>query len=300
MKKLELGQFVLKMTIIGIGVGCIAVGVHMFYGETLIRIYEISIPVGLVLSTIGLIIIAMGLRLPNDTRGRRGYAKVGYGTFLIPVVFFAVYILTRYTLPEGSQYTILKDLILIILAFTGAVGYVAFRWIHKSVENQVAIVTEEGRSFTNAQTQASLGFWHFEQYRAENKKKTEMDGIEARLTKIESHQGIKEDSKIKNKSVSKDAKYCLNKAIEKTERAMEFMKELDEKKYEEPICVYKNNLAYFFAERKKNEIDQLGDKEVAKDYADYIQKRIGKYPDHKKEFADTCDFVNKQFPRDVG
>ncbi|GAH22965.1 unnamed protein product, partial [marine sediment metagenome] len=235
----------------------------------------------LILLIIGLIIIAMSLLRPTDTRSRQVSTKAGYGILLILVVFLAVYSFTHYKLPEGSPYTILVDLILITLAFTGAVGYGIFRWIYRGVEDQVAVAMKESQSFSRAQVEINLGFWYFEQYKAENKKK-------------------KEDPKTDGKPVNNDVMYYLNHAIERTEKALEFMKELDEKKYEKFLCVYRNNLAFYLAERQRQGKALPGDKELAKSYADYIQKRIRKYPSYRGEFVDTCDFIDKQFPNNNG
>ncbi|GAH25828.1 unnamed protein product, partial [marine sediment metagenome] len=53
MKNSELRQFVLKMTIAGIGIGCIAIGIHMFYQKIQMSVAKISIPAGLILLIIG-------------------------------------------------------------------------------------------------------------------------------------------------------------------------------------------------------------------------------------------------------
>ena len=293
MKNSELRQFVLKMIIVGTGIGCVAIGIHMFYQKIQMNVAQISIPTGLVLLIVGLVIIALVLRRPAEAISGRVSTKIWYVVFLILIVFLIVYTFTHYTLEESSQYTILVDLVLIILALTGAVGYGVYRWISRNVADRVTRAIKEGQSFTRAQVETSLGFWYFEQYKTESKRKEEIDEIRTKLAKIQAHQKNKENS---TEAINNDPMSYLKHAIERTMKALEFMKELDEKKYEEFICVCKNNLAYYLAERQKLGAANLGDKELAKNYADYIRGKIGRYPSYKTDFTDTCTFVQQQFP----
>ncbi len=296
MKNSELRQFVLKMIIIGTGIGCVAIGIHMFYQKTQMNVAQISIPTGLVLLIVGLVIIALVLRRPAEAISGRVSTKIWYAISLTLIVFFVIYIFTRYKLPEGTPYRILVDLILIILALTGAVGYGVFQWISRSVEDRVTTAIKESLDFTRAQVEINLGFWYFEQYRAESMKKKEMDKIRRKLAKLQSHLENNENSEAEYKPTNNTRMDYLNHAIERTMKALEFMKKLDEKKYEEWICICKNNLAYYLAERHNQRWTKPGDKELANGYADYVRERIAKYPSYRTEFADTCSFVDKQFP----
>lgn len=66
---------------------------------------------------------------------------------------------------------------------------------------------------------------------------------------------------------------------------------LDERKHERLICDVKNNLAYYYAKR-----GSPVDRKTAREFADYIEERISKYPDAKETWVDTVEFVRKQYP----
>ena len=88
----------------------------------------------------------------------------------------------------------------------------------------------------------------------------------------------------------------LEMALYLTERSLMYFNELpaNEVKMQENnklLCGLKNNLAYYYAERQKPE-----DKDIAKEYAEYIQKKISNYPEEKEAWQDTRDFVKKRYP----
>lgn len=97
-----------------------------------------------------------------------------------------------------------------------------------------------------------------------------------------------------DKAEEKEIHY-LEIAIGLTERALLFFNELPDKeakirKNDRLLCTIKNNLAYYYAERKQTE-----DSDLAKEYAEHIRKRISKYPEEKDNWLDTCDFVYQQY-----
>lgn len=62
------------------------------------------------------------------------------------------------------------------------------------------------------------------------------------------------------------------------------------------ICRIKNNLAYYYAERKKFEKHELDDADMARQFADYVNARRDNYPNYSLSYWRTYNFVNKQFP----
>jgi len=209
--------------------------------------------------------------------------------------FIAGYIVTHYQLGISDKYTILADLVLIILALVGIAGVGVYLLIRTSVEEHARRIIREGRNFTRAETQVSIGFWYYEQYLAEIKRTEEMKEIRGKLTELRGHLKNEGSSETGDEYNNKYLEY-LRRAVARTERALGFLKELDEKEYEEQICACKNNMAYYLAEMQKRGIAGPGDRELAKSYANYIQKRIQKYPHRRDAWTDTCDHVKQYIP----
>jgi hypothetical protein len=97
-------------------------------------------------------------------------------------------------------------------------------------------------------------------------------------------------------NLSKKDKQYLEVAIGLTDRALRFFNELpdDQAKSRENdslLCHIKNNLAYYYAERKKPE-----DSDLAQKYAEYLCERMSKYPDQWDNWRETCEFVKRQYP----
>jgi len=183
-----------------------------------------------------------------------------------------------------------------MLAVTAVIGYGVYRLIHIGVEDRVTKAIREGQNFTKASTEIYFGLWYFEQYEAETKRKKEMAEIWEKLTRIQSALQSEERSGRQHNSLNDDPLSYLQAAIKSTTRAIGTIKELDKKKYDELICVCKNNVAYYLAERQKQGKAEKGDNELAKSYVRYIRKRIGEYPQRKAEWAGTCKFVEQYFP----
>ena len=91
----------------------------------------------------------------------------------------------------------------------------------------------------------------------------------------------------------------LNQAIETTELGYDrYISELDEQERESEllICWIKNNLAYYYAERRKFEAAKPGDAVTAQKFVKYVHNRIDKYPEEEEDWIHTYKFVQQQFP----
>lgn len=98
-----------------------------------------------------------------------------------------------------------------------------------------------------------------------------------------------------DRAVKKEPNY-LEIAIGLTERALDFYyqipsKEAEDRETQRSFCLIRNNLAYYFALRKRPE-----DKDLAREYADYIRERVSDYAKDKANWLDTYDFVKSQYP----
>lgn len=96
------------------------------------------------------------------------------------------------------------------------------------------------------------------------------------------------------------ASFLLDQAIDFTREAYyRHAKLLDEEKpgNEELICVLRNNWAWFLA--KKAETRRLDDDEtkLARQFADYIESRILKYPTHARDWVETIQCVRRNIPQ---
>lgn len=85
-------------------------------------------------------------------------------------------------------------------------------------------------------------------------------------------------------------------AIGLTERALDFYnqiprKETEDRETQRSFCLIRNNLAYYFALMKKPE-----NRDLAREYADYIRKRAPDYAEYKADWLETYDFVKSQYP----
>lgn len=83
-------------------------------------------------------------------------------------------------------------------------------------------------------------------------------------------------------------------AIRETEYAYSsYAIHLDEKEADNQlvICAIENNLAYYYAERQRPE-----DRDLAREYAEYIRKKIPAHPHEKVTWEDTYKFVLQQYP----
>lgn len=271
MKSSEIRQFVLKAITVGMGTGCIVAGIFMTYQGKAMVIANISIAAGLVFLIAGLILITVALV--------KGSIKIWHILLLIVIVVLIVYISTRYTLKETDKYDILVDLIFIVLAFTGAVGYGVYSLIRRDVEARTREVMTESNNVTGAGVHASLGYVWYRHHEASRQA-----SLSRQKKPIE-----KEDS---NDNVID----YLQFAIDEGRIALKYANKLDEQRHEELICACKNNLAYYLAEKyRMGKPVSRGDKELAFAYAEYIREKIQKYPSRRAAWSHTYDFVKSHF-----
>jgi len=290
--KMEISEF-LRIAAIVMGILCIVAAVIMMYHGEMILIGNMSVTAGLVFLMAGLVLIIVSLIGGGRQKGQQISIRVWHIFLPVLIVLLIVYVSTRYSLQGDDKYTVLVDLILIMLAVTGMIGYITYRWISRGVSERVALVIKEGQNFAKAQAATTLGFGSFDQYEAEMRQIKEIQNIWKKLSKIQPDQ---EDYNPEYQPTDV-VKTHLEDAITSTTRALNLMKQLDEDKYESFICTCKNNLAYYLAEKKRVEgkIDELESK-LSVEYATFIWERIQKYPSHKANWADTYEFVRKQFP----
>ncbi len=293
--KMEISEC-LRIAAIVMGILCVVAATIMMYHGEMILIGNMSVTASLVFLIAGLVLIIVSLIGGSRQKGQQISIRVWHIVLLVLIVLLVVYFSTRYSLEENDKYTVLVDLVLIMLALTGMIGYGTYRWISRGVSERTALAMKEGQSFTNAHVEGYLGFWYYEQYQAEIERKKEMDIIWQELAKGQFNQKNRKDSKIVDGVDSTGIVY-LKHAIVGTTKALEFMKDLTDDKYERSICIYKNNLAYYLAEKKRRSghIDE-GEKKLAVEYAIFIWERIQKYPDRKAAWVDTYEFVTRQFP----
>lgn len=93
--------------------------------------------------------------------------------------------------------------------------------------------------------------------------------------------------------ISNNTKY-LESAIKLAAMTFDkYLHSLDQSKSEneELLCLFKNNMAWYLAEQKDPK-----DKEIARQFATYIEKRLYKYSKYTDDWKHTIDFVKKQYP----
>lgn len=179
-------------------------------------------------------------------------------------LFIGYYIwVPTWQIPHEFRYDILKDTLFIVLAVLavgiGAIGYAVYQILSGRLQTESASASRVEMTRGSARLFTHLGYVFWGKYKRTDKKERQY----------------------------------LDVAIDITEHGLRYMSELPEKKRENEIllCHIRNNLAYYLAERKNVE-----DKKLAKDYIEYIQKRIQKYPTYKAAWLDTCNFVRQQYP----
>ncbi len=293
-KKGVLGH--LRIVVIIMGLLCIVVAAIMTYHGEIILIGSIHVSAGLAFLTAGLVLIIASLVVHSKQKHQQAFIMIWYVILPVLIVFLIVYVSTRYSLRGDDKYTVLVDLILIMLAVTGMIGYITYRWISRGVSERVESVLKEGQTFTKAQVELNMGFWYYSQYRAEIERIKEMHNVWKKLSKIQSDQEDKEDYEPERGSADA-AMTCLKQAIGETTIALKLSRDLPEDKYERFICTCKNNLAYHLAEKKRKygQTDE-GEEKLAVEYAIFAWERIQKYPDRKVAWAHTYKFVTEQFP----
>lgn len=168
-----------------------------------------------------------------------------------------------------GNYILFRDLLTIILAVAGvsiaAGGYLVYRVLEGIVERRAESKYSEMRSADEAQRlrstasidiQAGYTYWLFYQ----NTGNTAF----------------------------------RESAIQRTERAyFRHAVNLDEevRANQLVLCIIKNNLAYYYAERHRRK-----DRKISRDYAEYIYNKISIFPDKRDTWEDTYNFVMSRYP----
>ncbi len=173
-----------------------------------------------------------------------------------------------------------RDLLMvleIVLAFTGLMGYGTYRFIKEEITKNAReeIIKDAKKEITKHV------FIERSKTRSENFLLTAF-----LLWHIYSNQ-------------TKKDKILLKTIIEKSESALrdiEYLEknnkwDIEESILEEFICVCKNDLTYYLAERGKTE-----DEEIIKSYLKDIIKKKKKYPHLAYEWTNTCSFAKTKFP----
>ena len=195
-------------------------------------------------------------------------AYIGLLILAASVGLFAGYCIWMPTwqIPYLLKYDILKDTLTIVLAVVavgiGVIGYSIYLILSGRLQTESASASRLEAIKGSIRLFIHAGFVFWENY--DNAKIKEVQHLEI--------------------------------AIGLTERALLFHNQLPEKEArnkenERSLCLIKNNLAYYFALRKKVE-----DRDIAREYAEYIREQISKYAEEKANWLDTYDFVKQQYP----
>lgn len=194
--------------------------------------------------------------------------KAVYVGFLILATLVGLFIgyyiwVPTWQIPHAFRYDILKDTLTIVLGVLAlgivAVGYGSYQFLSGRLQTESASASRHEMTRGAARLFTHLGYVFWEKYKPRDKETLQYRDL----------------------------------AIDITEQGLRYMSELPEKEREneELLCTIKNNLAFYLAARNKAK-----DKPLAKDYVEYILKRIQQYPAHKAAWLDTCDFVRRQYP----
>lgn len=167
--------------------------------------------------------------------------------------------------PSQFNYDVLKDTLTIVLSVSAVViailGYLVYLIMSERLRADTALTSRVESLKVSVRLFLISGYTYWEYY-------------DAATTKIPKH---------------------LVMAIEQTERALQTYNLLPEKDAKKPdmereCYLIKNNLAYYFAERRNKD-----DRERAIKYAEDIRDGISRFPKEKENWLDTYSFVKKQY-----
>ena len=228
-----------------------------------------------------------------------------------------------------TAYEIFRDLITFFLAVAavasgvaGAVIYKIFRILSDDIEKKVTLATKRAIYSAFLNNRIAYGYDYWSEYKhgeylfsmegvseedlnkgifpKEFKNMLENEAIPLTVPITKEKKTIfvvrKEDG---NPHIYKKDIWKLDQAIKATRRGYDlYVSELDEQERESErlICLAKNNLAYYYAERQKFVTVTSGEKKLAQDFAKYIYDRIDRYPEEAENWIDTYKFVQQQFP----
>jgi hypothetical protein len=169
---------------------------------------------------------------------------------------------------ENGKYEILRDLIGILLAVIGIVGYAIYITMTKLIEKRVKTYTEalHNRSLAAMKMQVGFSYWIDYKKKKHRDKKSKLDTLKKNV-------------------------------IFNTKIAYQYSSKLDEENMDDEyvILLIKNNLAYYLAERKRLGEAEEGDDVFALELIQYVYDRIYKFPILRGTYLDTYRFVKKQF-----
>jgi hypothetical protein len=219
----------------------------------------------------------------DNVKGLEG-STIGAPRYIIPlfsliIVLIAIlslvgfHIIGEYEISEG--YELFRDILATILAIAGLaiaiLGYGIYQFILENVSSRVERemkewknvvdsrlkkIEDKGEFFSNALVSLNIGFTYWLTYKDTNQKQP------------------------------------LYTAIDLTEIAYNDVIRLDESEPENEKlkCQVMNNLGYYLAERGNPE-----DREFAIKCAEFIKEKIDKYPDKRKLWQDTYDYIIKKY-----
>lgn len=195
-------------------------------------------------------------------------AFIGIVILVLLIGVFIGYCLLAPTwqIPSQVKYDVLKDTLTIVLTVL-VIGIAVIGWaIYLIVLGQLQAKTAKAASMETVKGSVRLfihaGFVFWENY---------------------------------DKATKKDTNY-LEIAISLTERALDFyhqipVKETRDRETTRSFLLIKNNLAYYFALRKKPE-----DRDLAREYAEDVRRQASSYPGERANWVDTYQFVKQQYP----
>lgn len=198
-----------------------------------------------------------------------GLITLGISSFLF--IYIYKFAISNYEI--ANQYELFRDILVVVLAIVGVVVAVTCLLVHRAILAEIE----------KASHQVSLEF-------TEKMKKVTWNS-RAHTERVVGYLMWTQSVMMKD---PKEKAKLLNAAIKRTERAyFDFACRLDESVPENEllICNIKNNLAYFYAEKH-----DPADKEIAREYANYIYKKSKKHPVFEADWVDTYKFVMLKYP----
>jgi hypothetical protein len=219
--------------------------------------------------------------LERQIKGKPVYIILLY-TFIITLIGLLVYmgliITATYKIGVGKEYELFRDFLfifLMIFALAIGLGYEVYLRIIKHVNESMKKREEDFILLSTALLYVDMGFFHWQHYHIDYKK-----------------EGIKEKEGIEENKQNEYAVHHKNNAIDLTERAYKKVLKLDlsDQRNERLKCQIMNNLGWYLAEGGEDE-----DRDFSKKCAYYIMKRIENFPDKRKDWQETFDYIIEKY-----
>jgi hypothetical protein len=192
------------------------------------------------------------------------------------LIFVGLHIIGGYEVSEG--YNLFRDILVInltilCLAMT-ALGYEIYQRILKHAEKSMKEKEEEFLLYSKALLFLNMGYFHWQHYEIDYEKEVKEENKQEAYALQEEH---------------KKKAYALHHrklAIELTEDAYTLVLKLDEndQRNERLKCQIMNNLGWYLAEGDEK-------KEFSKRCAQYLIKRIDKFPEKGEEWQHTINKI---------